>query len=108
MRQKENGAPGTNRTCDPWLRRPILYPLSYGRVELDKNTGFPRGRPVFCVDHPAARALPGLILIKMGKGALLYKRASTRYAGRDAPVPFWHGGMLVSAPGVCFVLHGDE
>ena len=25
------GAPGRNRTCDPWLRRPILYPLSYGR-----------------------------------------------------------------------------
>jgi hypothetical protein len=27
------GAPGRNRTCDPWLRRPILYPLSYGRQE---------------------------------------------------------------------------
>ena len=25
------GAPGRNRTYDPWLRRPILYPLSYGR-----------------------------------------------------------------------------
>ncbi len=25
------GAPGRNRTCDPWRRRPILYPLSYGR-----------------------------------------------------------------------------
>jgi cytochrome c5 len=27
------GAPGRSRTYDPWLRRPILYPLSYGRVE---------------------------------------------------------------------------
>jgi hypothetical protein len=27
-----NGAPGRNRTCDPRLRRPMLYPLSYGRV----------------------------------------------------------------------------
>ena len=26
------GAPGANRTRDPWLRRPILYPLSYGRI----------------------------------------------------------------------------
>src|SRR4029450_7152917 len=26
------GAPGGIRTHDPWLRRPILYPLSYGRV----------------------------------------------------------------------------
>ena len=27
------GAPGANRTRDPWLRRPILYPLSYGRMQ---------------------------------------------------------------------------
>ncbi len=26
-----DGAPGWNRTSDPWLRRPILYPLSYER-----------------------------------------------------------------------------
>ena len=26
------GAPGRSRTCDPRLRRPMLYPLSYGRV----------------------------------------------------------------------------
>ena len=25
-----NGAPNTNRTCDPLLRRKMLYPLSYG------------------------------------------------------------------------------
>jgi hypothetical protein len=25
------GAPGRTRTCDPRLRRPMLYPLSYGR-----------------------------------------------------------------------------
>lgn len=25
------GAPGGDRTHDPWLRRPVLYPLSYGR-----------------------------------------------------------------------------
>ncbi len=27
-----NGAPSTNRTCDPLLRRKVLYPLSYGGV----------------------------------------------------------------------------
>jgi hypothetical protein len=26
------GAPGADRTRDPWLRRPVLYPLSYGRL----------------------------------------------------------------------------
>src|SRR5262249_41629271 len=30
---RKNGAPGGIRTHDPWLRRPILYPLSYGRDE---------------------------------------------------------------------------
>ena len=29
-RVSENGDPGTNRTCDPLLRRQLLYPLSYG------------------------------------------------------------------------------
>src|SRR6266704_122455 len=27
----KSGAPGANRTRDLWLRRPSLYPLSYGR-----------------------------------------------------------------------------
>jgi hypothetical protein len=27
-----NGAAGWDRTSDPWLRRPILYPLSYSRA----------------------------------------------------------------------------
>jgi hypothetical protein len=27
-----SGAAGGDRTHDPWLRRPILYPLSYSRV----------------------------------------------------------------------------
>ena len=26
------GAAGWDRTSDPWLRRPILYPLSYSRI----------------------------------------------------------------------------
>jgi hypothetical protein len=26
------GAPGGIRTHDPWFRRPMLYPLSYGRM----------------------------------------------------------------------------
>ena len=29
--EEGGGAPGRIRTCDPWLRRPVLYPLSYGR-----------------------------------------------------------------------------
>ena len=28
------GAPDTNRTCDPLLRRKVLYPLSYGGARL--------------------------------------------------------------------------
>ena len=28
-----DGAAGGDRTHDPWLRRPILYPLSYSRTE---------------------------------------------------------------------------
>ena len=33
-RQEKNGAAGGDRTHDPWLRRPILYPLSYSRTSL--------------------------------------------------------------------------
>ena len=37
----KTGAPGWDRTSDPWLRRPILYPLSYGRVTAEYT---PAGR----------------------------------------------------------------
>ena len=30
--EDEFGAAGGDRTHDPWLRRPILYPLSYSRI----------------------------------------------------------------------------
>jgi hypothetical protein len=32
------GAAGGDRTHDPWLRRPILYPLSYSRNSKKTNT----------------------------------------------------------------------
>src|SRR5262249_49383311 len=37
--QSGTGAPGGIRTHDPWLRRPILYPLSYGRDEAQVYAG---------------------------------------------------------------------
>jgi hypothetical protein len=45
--ETENGAAGWDRTSDPWLRRPILYPLSYSRVggSEAKDTAFPGRRP---------------------------------------------------------------
>jgi hypothetical protein len=30
-----SGAAGGDRTHDPWLRRPILYPLSYSRIQVE-------------------------------------------------------------------------
>ncbi len=32
-------APGGTRTPNPWFRRPVLYPLSYGRVAWGQNCG---------------------------------------------------------------------
>ncbi len=45
------GAPGTNRTCDPPLRRGMLYPLSYGGVRPHSTEAHPR-------DARAARGRP--------------------------------------------------
>lgn len=36
---KKNGAPGRNRTCDTWLRKPVLYPLSYRRLYSQTTIG---------------------------------------------------------------------
>ncbi len=43
----ESGAPGRTRTCNPWVRSPVLYPLSYRRIYrgnrvllLGRATGF--------------------------------------------------------------------
>jgi hypothetical protein len=43
-RPPRDGAPGRIRTCDHRLRRPMLYPLSYGRVFWDQGgwNGAPR------------------------------------------------------------------
>ena len=44
--ESDFGAAGGDRTHDPWLRRPILYPLSYSRVlavqRLSHATAAPR------------------------------------------------------------------
>ena len=42
-----NGAPGRIRTCDPWLRKPVLYPLSYGRL----RTALLYTKLLFCVNR---------------------------------------------------------
>ena len=34
IRNGKSGAPGRTRTCDPLLRRQMLYPLSYGSLRL--------------------------------------------------------------------------
>ncbi len=59
-RGAETGAAGGDRTHDPWLRRPILYPLSYSRVggmvrRGMKDTGFPGCRPRMPHDHAQKR-----------------------------------------------------
>lgn len=36
-RRKTLGAPGWDRTSNPCLRRAVLYPLSYGRIEAEAN-----------------------------------------------------------------------
>ena len=40
---KQFGAPDTNRTCDPLLRREMLYPLSYGGTAAGLETGLRTG-----------------------------------------------------------------
>jgi hypothetical protein len=45
------GAPGRTRTCDPRLRRPMLYPLSYGRLCRAEASG--------ALGPREAEALPG-------------------------------------------------
>ena len=39
------GAAGGDRTHDPWLRRPILYPLSYSRNSKKDRSSYFRTAP---------------------------------------------------------------
>ncbi len=39
MSCRSSGAPGRNRTCDPSLRRRVLYPLSYRGSEVEVTRG---------------------------------------------------------------------
>jgi hypothetical protein len=42
--EARTGAAGGDRTHDPWLRRPILYPLSYSRNAENNWHPSPGGR----------------------------------------------------------------
>ena len=42
--RRKAGAPGGIRTHDPRFRRPMLYPLSYGRGDSDRQTRYHRLR----------------------------------------------------------------
>jgi hypothetical protein len=63
-------APGRNRTYDKRIRRPLLYPLSYGGGEsvVNDTAGWSTG----FLSHPVARAAagpPGLLLSSQGLGS---------------------------------------
>ena len=48
-----SGAAGGDRTHDPWLRRPILYPLSYSRnAEIFDKADFRTHRTASEVSRP--------------------------------------------------------
>ena len=51
---KNVGAAGGDRTHDPWLRRPILYPLSYSRNAADKTPVTPSCQPAIIARLPHA------------------------------------------------------
>ena len=51
-RRREGGAPGGTRTHDPWLRRPVLYPLSYRRLPgCDRSRSTVRARSGSAARH---------------------------------------------------------
>ena len=47
-----SGAPGRTRTCDPLLRRQLLCPLSYGRVQ--PRLYHPGAHPKRCIQRSDA------------------------------------------------------
>ena len=55
-----SGAPGWNRTNDKRIRRPLLYPLSYGGAERFNDTADPApAAPVHPPGLPGAGSLAG-------------------------------------------------
>jgi hypothetical protein len=42
-----SGTPGGNRTPDTRFRKPLLYPLSYGRRKMAERVGFEPTKQVF-------------------------------------------------------------
>ena len=73
---QENGASGTNRTCDPPLRRGMLYPLSYGGVVPD-CTG--------CVGGVSGTAGEGLVAVgRLSTGTMRLRSSTSRGSLRMA------------------------
>src|SRR5688572_3952679 len=71
-----HGAPGRIRTCNPRLRRPVLYPLSYGR---NVHRGNLVGAAGF---EPATLCSQSRCATRLRHAPLTFSRAS--YAGADS------------------------
>src|SRR5262249_8995773 len=60
---RKNGAPGRNRTCDPRLRRPMLYPTELqARAEIIAACGEGGNLGRYCCARNCAREAPGHVL----------------------------------------------
>jgi hypothetical protein len=55
---KEGGEPGRNRTCDPLLRRQMLYPTELRALELDCSSAGPREKDRESARPPVPRNAP--------------------------------------------------
>ena len=79
-RQTDVGAAGGDRTHDPWLRRPILYPLSYSR---NAGNGLRR------ILRPGGREIRAICIaraVHAAQRARFYQPAAAPPGLRKAPV----------------------
>ena len=95
--RRQIGAAGGDRTHDPWLRRPILYPLSYSRAGCRPGDMWhalhahdPACKGLHC------RGLSGHTAYKNSANARARKRRHTRInsLAHSLPYPLFHSPSL--------------
>lgn len=91
-RKKRGGAAGGDRTHDPWLRRPILYPLSYSRAGCrvamcyafarQHTQDLAKRRRIVCI----GLAQPGALFARSAKGYIVWAQRPGCLLGRSSVV----------------------
>lgn len=97
----QNGAPGRIRTSDTWLRKPVLYPLSYGRLPFK---GYSTTEQEYTIFNPVVYWIrKGYIKIMSCTKLILNEQNTASCKCYNAVLQAYKGLLSAGRPEICAI-----